>query len=164
SGVRTGEPNGRGWSMAVSGLRAWATRSPLTDPRSVFGSLVFHAVLVLAVSAAALSAPLRTEPEGPQVLRGELDPVGNPALRGEGGGSPGEINADRLSEALEAVVPVPTGPSSAPAAPAEALLSEILPNPSTAHEAVRQALPGPSTTVPGLSPSHGSGGGGGSGG
>lgn len=150
--------------MTAAGLRNWVARSPLTDPRSVGGSIVFHGLLVLVASAAALSVALPEEPEAPKVLRGELDPVDNRAQSGDGGGAPGALSADRLAAALEPVAAAPTGPTAAPAAPADALLSEILPAPAAATEAVRQVLPGPSTTVPGLVATAGAGGGGGTGG
>jgi len=149
----------------VSNLRGWVGRSPLTDPLSLVGSLSFHGLLVLAASAAILGAALPSDPERATVLRGELDPVDNKAMpEGDGGGGPGPLGADRLAAALEPVAPAvasaTTDPSSAPPAPADALLSEILPAPSSS-EALQQALPGPSTSVPGLTVAPGSGGGGG---
>jgi hypothetical protein len=152
---------------SLSRLLVWVGRSPLTDPRSVGGSLLFHGLLVAVASAAALGVALPAAEEGPRVLRGELDPVDNRADKsGEGGGDPGRLGAGRLAEALAEVAP-PTDPAAAASptpAPADALLSEILPAPAASSEAVRQALPGPQTSNLGLEGSPGTGGGGGSGG
>ena len=152
-------------------LNAWIGRSPLTDPKSLGGSALFHALLLVLASVLALRVALPREPEPPNVLRGELDPVDNTAKpQDEGGGDSSALSVDRLAAALEPLAPTPpsSSPESAPAppAPAEALLSEILPTPPATSNAVRQALPGPSTTVPGLTAPAGpaGGGGGGSGG
>lgn len=156
-------------SAYAKGLKSWAERSPLTDPRSLLSSAIFHALVLLAASAAVLGVAAPTETERPQVLRGEVDPVDNRAssVEGEGGGAPGPLAPERLASALEAVAPKEKSSeaSATPPAPAEALLSEILPS-STPAESVKQSLPGPSTSVPGLEsvPGMAGGGGGGSGG
>ena len=159
--------------MAVPGvavLKSWADRSPLTDPKSITGSVVFHLMLLLIASVAALGVSRTDETERPRVLQGELDPVDNQAKpEGEGGGAPGPLGPERLAAALEPVAP-PSGSepnaADAPPAPAEALLSEILPTQSPATDVVRQALPGPSTSIPSMTapPGRSGGGGGGSGG
>ena len=135
----------------------------MTDPRSLGGSILFHGLMLALASAVALSATLPSEPEGPQVLRGEIDPVDNRAKPGEGGGSAGELGGERLATALTPVAPA--GSSTPVAAPADALLSEILPQAPNAatSEAVQQVLPGPQTSGFGLIPGPGAGGGGGGG-
>lgn len=154
----------------VADLKEWAERSPLTDPKSITGSLAFHLLVLFIASVAALGVALPEPSERPRVLRGELDPVDNKAKpEGEGGGAPGPLGPDRLAAALEPVAPSQASEpnaTDAPPAPAEALLSEILPAQSSVHDAVRQALPGPSTSIPGLTAPLGrpGGGGGGSGG
>jgi von Willebrand factor type A domain len=149
-------------------MKEWAARSPLTDPKSLAGSALFHVLLLLVASVAALGVSLPEGPEPSPVLRGQVDPVDNVAKTtpGEGGGNPGAIGFDQLAAALEPVAADSPREkeSAAPTAPAEALLSEILPSRTATSEAVRQALPGPSTTLPGMAGSSGSGGGGGSGG
>jgi hypothetical protein len=151
--------------MRVSDLMSRLGRTPLTDPRSLGSSVVFHAVLLLIASAAALSASMPVEPDQPRTLQGELDPVDNRAKPdGSGGGSPGDLGAEQLAAALDPLPPASPSATTTTAAPAEALLSEILPTPSSSSDAVRQALPGPQTSVPGLLAGAGTGGGGGSGG
>jgi hypothetical protein len=137
-------------------------QSPLTDPRSLFSSLLFHGLLVLAASLAALSVALPADRELPRALRGELDPVDNRAPSQEGGGGPGEIGGEGVLAALPAADGASA--SGSPRDPAsDALLSEILPSPATA-DAAQRALPGPQTSGIGLLPGPGTGGGGGSGG
>jgi len=146
-----------------SGFWAKVGRTPMTDPRSVGGSILFHGVLLALASAVALSASLPGEPEAPKVLRGEIDPVDNRVKPGEGGGSAGELGGERLATA---VTPVPPSGTSTPvAAPADALLSEILPRaaPTASSDAAREALPGPQTSGFGLIPGTGPGVGGGGG-
>ncbi|MGE3819616.1 MAG: hypothetical protein AB7I30_09290, partial [Isosphaeraceae bacterium] len=151
----------------LSAVQQWADQTPLADPRSLGGSMIFHALLILAASAAALNFGAPEAPNGPESLRAVLDPVDNRAgSDGGGGGSPGELGGDRLAEALQGIAP-PSGldGSATRAAPADALIAEILPAPVNS-EAVQQALPGPRTSGFGLYPGPGSGtgGGGGSGG
>lgn len=136
-------------------------RSPLTDPRSVGSSLLFHAVLLVVASVAALSVSIPAAPELSRALRGELDSVDNRAAR-DGGGSPGELGGEGMVEALpSASGPSARGESRDPAA--DALLSEILPSPMPS-DAPQRALPGPQTSGMGILPGPGTGGGGGSGG
>src|SRR4051794_14514752 len=92
----------------VEVVRAWGRQTPLADPRSLGGAILFHGLLLMVASAAALTVgtPDR-EHEGPKSLRAELDPVDNRADRteGEGGGAPGSLGGDRLAAALEDVNP-----------------------------------------------------------
>src|SRR5438046_1432318 len=116
-------------------------RSPLTDPRSLVSSLLFHAALLSVASLAALSVIVPRVPELPQVLRGELDPIDNRDPARTGGGSPGELGG--MGETP--VVPMAGGESAQGAArdpSADALLAEILPIPAPA-DAMQRALPGP---------------------
>lgn len=147
----------------VAAIRAWAEWTPLADPRSVGSSVLFHGLLVVAASAAALSVVTPEPAVGPKALRAELETVDNRANQapGEGGGSPGELGGDRLAAALEAMTPASGGAAVRPA-PSDALLAEILPSP-VRSEAVQQALPGPETSGLGLIPGPGAGGGGGGG-
>lgn len=154
-------------TQLLSVVQRWADGTPLADPRSLGGSLIFHALLILAASAAALSVGSPDATNGPASLQAVLDPVDNRAgSDGGGGGSPGELGGDRLAEALQGVVP-PSGldPSALRTAPADALLAEILPAP-VRSDAVQQALPGPQTSGFGMfpGPGAGTGGGGGTGG
>jgi len=138
-----------------------AQRSPLTDPRSVFGSLLFHGALVLVASLFALSVagrPMLDEPT--QALQGELESVDNHAST-EGGGGTGELGGEGLLEAL----PVSAGTSPTGEgrdASVDSLLSEILP-PAQNTDLTSQALPGPQTSGLGVLPGPGVGGGGGAG-
>src|SRR4051794_8612026 len=54
--------------VVMPNAKAVLGRSPLTDPRSVGSSLVFHAVLLVAASLAALSVALPGDPELPHTL------------------------------------------------------------------------------------------------
>src|SRR5262249_49769812 len=57
--------------------------SPLTDPRALGGSAVFHALLLLVASAAALTVMLPKEPPAePTAMHGDLGPVDNRAPEG----------------------------------------------------------------------------------
>ena len=146
--------SGPNWSAIVA-------RSPLTDPRSLGSSLVFHALLLAVASVVALSAVAPMAPELQPTLRGEIGPVDNRAPS-QGGGSPGELGGEGLIAALPTADGTsPEGGLRDPAA--DALLSEILPTPATADDAQR-ALPGPQITGLGVLPGPGRGGGGGSGG
>src|SRR5262245_11653594 len=106
--------------------------TPLTDPRSLGGSALFHVLVVLLASLAVIPVAL---PLGhrfrPKALYPEIDPVDNresvPPSPGEGGGSPGEIGG------TSSIPFVSTGDRSEPQeatrdALADNLLSEILPN------------------------------------
>src|SRR6266481_1161689 len=96
-------------------LTSWFGRSPLTDPRSLFSSTLFHGLLLLLASAAALSAVVPSEPEGPRAIQAELDPVDNRAkTEGEGGGAPGALGNQGLAAALATLTPSPTSSEGAP--------------------------------------------------
>ena len=144
-------------------------KSPLTDPRSVASSAVFHVVLVLLVSlTVALNTTLPVARTHPKALYAEVDPVDNradvPTSPGQGGGGPGDIGG--MSN-LPLIPPADgTKPQRATRDPvAETLLAEILPNPQPGpSESLQRALPGPQTIGRGLIPGSGSGGGGGAGG
>lgn len=141
--------------------KAITGRSPLTDPRSLGSSLVFHVILLVVASLAALTVAVPAAPERSQTLRGELDSVDNRASK-DGGGGAGELGGEGLIEALPAANgPVPRGEGLDPAA--DALLAEILPT-ATPTDAAQRALPGPQTSGLGVLPGPGIGGGGGSGG
>lgn len=138
------------------------TSTPLTDPRSLGSSLVFHAMLLVVVSVAALSVRVQAVPEEtPAALRGELGPVDNRVPNESGGGSPGDLGA---TSTVQMAADGRSAESQALRDPtADALLSEILPAPASA-DASQRALPGPLTTGMGILPGPGTGGGGGSGG
>jgi len=143
-------------------FRVLSSRSPLTDPRSLGSSLLFHGFLLLVASLAVWTVATSSDRELPHALRGEVDPVDNRDPSQAGGGSPGELGGQGLVEAL----PSADGQSwpGAPRDPStDALLSEILPAPATA-DASQRALSGPQTTGLGLLPGPGLGGGGGAGG
>src|SRR5512135_3662166 len=111
-------------------LKSHIGQSPLTDPRSLGSSLLFHAVLLFVASLAALSVAIPAAPELPQVLRGELDPVDNRDPARTGGGSPGALGGVGETE----VVPIAGGESAQGAArtpTGDALLAEILPTPTS---------------------------------
>jgi hypothetical protein len=140
----------------------------LTDVRSLSSSAIFHVLLVLLASVAALNVTLPMAESHPKALHAELDPVDNrvdvPSVPGEGGGGFGDIGG--LSN-LPFIPPSdgskPRGVTRDPAA--EMLLAEILPSAQPRpSESLLRALPGPLTEGQGLIPGSGSGGGGGVGG
>ncbi|MDR3633678.1 MAG: VWA domain-containing protein [Isosphaeraceae bacterium] len=136
--------------------------SPLTDPRSLGSSLLFHALVLAVASLAILRAGTVTRPELPRVLRGEIDTVDNRAPAQEAGGSPGELGGlGVIPSQPSANGPSPRGAARDPSA--DALLAEILPSPTAANRS-DLALPGPRTSGLGVLPGPGEGGGGGSGG
>ncbi len=144
--------------------------SPLTDPRSLVSSALFHSLVVLIASLTALNAvalPIGGS-HRPKALYGEFDPVDNrdsvPFSPGEGGGGPGDIGG--VSSVPVIASTDETKPQEATRDPlADILLAEILPNSQPKlSETMQRALPGPQTTGPGLIPGSGSGGGGGVGG
>jgi von Willebrand factor type A domain len=145
-------------------------QSPLTDPRALGSSALFHGLLVLLASLTVLNVavPLGSESTRPKALFAELDPVDNrekvPPSPGEGGGSPGEIGGTSSVPFVSTVEG--KKPQEATRDPvADNLLAEILPNPEPkAAETSQRALPGPRTTGQGLIPGSGSGGGDGLGG
>ena len=142
--------------------------TPLTDPRSLGVSVLFHGLIVLVCWLTILNVTLSSLTESGQTpMRAEIGPVDNRAepgqVAGEGGGSPGEIGGlVRLPSTS------PDDRNSMVATtqdPAEALLSEILPDVQPpGKELLEKSLPGPQTLGQGLIPGSGPGGGGGSGG
>jgi len=143
-------------------------QTPLTDPRSLVSSTLFHVLLVLA-SLTALNAALPiAQSSRPKALYGELDPVDNraeiPASPGQGGGGLGDIGGmSSLPFTPPANGTEPQGATRDPVA--DTLLAEILPSTRPKpSETLQRALPGPQTTGQGLIPGSGSGGGGGAGG
>lgn len=133
-------------------------RSPLTDPRSLLSSALFHVALLLLASAAALGVALpRAAAPPPKVLHAQLGPVDTRAPAEAGGGGAGNLGGMGV---LAAVTVAPT--SAAPSA-ADALLAEALPA-SAAAVPSPTALPGPGTAGLGVLPGPGAGGGGGTGG
>jgi hypothetical protein len=145
----------------MSQWKGLSGRSPLTDPRSLGSSFVFHVILLIVASLAALSVAVPAAPELPRALRGELDSVDNRAAK-DGGGGPGELGGEGLIEALPAANGLASrGEGLNPAT--DALLAEILPTTSPT-DAAQRALPGPQTSGLGVLPGPGIGGGGGSGG
>jgi von Willebrand factor type A domain len=154
-------------------LTARMGKTPLTDPRSLGGSLLLHAALAVIASLAAIGVAIQQEPDGPRPIQGALEPVDNRAKPDEsGGGAPGELTPDRLASAVASLAP-PSPATTAPGAllthdPAtDALLSEIVPTRAPTSDAVARALPGPQTsslaTVAGPNPAGGGGGGSGGG-
>jgi von Willebrand factor type A domain len=143
--------------------------SPLTDPRSLASTVLFHGFLLLLFWLVVLNAAMPATESAAQPIRAEIGPVDNRAdanpnaVAGEGGGSPGEMGG------LGKVPLTSSDDRSSVAAtsrdPADALLAEILPGsrPSGA-ETLQKALPGPQTIGQGLIPGSGTGGGGGTGG
>ncbi len=141
--------------------KSWLNPSPLTDPRSLGVSLFLHALLLVVASLLALSVRATERPELPHTLRGELDPVDNRAAH-EAGGSPGAMGGVGALEAIPSASGTTKRGMTRDAA-ADALLAEILPNP-TPDTRSELTLPGPRTTGLGVLPGEGLGGGGGSGG
>jgi von Willebrand factor type A domain len=141
--------------------------SPLTDPRSLVVSVLFHGFLSLMLWLAVLNAAMPMTESSTAPIRAEIGPADNradqAAVAGEGGGGPGDIGGlsrDPLAS--------PDDPSSGAAAsrdPADALLAEILPSSQPqGQQWVQNALAGPRTLGQGVIPGSGMGGGGGSGG
>jgi hypothetical protein len=143
---------------------------PLTDPRSLASSVLFHVCVVfVAALVPVLNVAIPVAGTTSKAIYAEVDPVDNRAERfpskpGQGGGSPGEIggtsNLPFVSDDLG------TSPPKASRDPvAETLLAEILPSSVPKPQESRQhALPGPRTPGQGLIPGSGTGGGGGAGG
>ncbi len=142
-------------------------QSPMTDPRSLASSVLFHLLIVILAWAAVLNVALPTSEPEVRRMHAEIGPVDNradpEAVAGEGGGSPGEIGG------TSPVLITGPDPKDSLAAidrdPADSLLAEILPTTQPlGPETLNKALPGPKTVGQGLIPGAGSGGGGGSGG
>lgn len=144
--------------------------APLTDPRSLASSVLFHVCVVLVASlVTVLNVNLPVTAPASKAIYTEVDPVDNRAERfpdspGQGGGSPGEIGGTSNLPFVPA--DLGTDPPKATRDPvAETLLAEILPNSlPKPQETPQHTLPGPNTAGQGLIPGSGSGGGGGAGG
>ena len=142
--------------------------SPLTDPRSLGGSAMFHVIVVLLASLTALNVALPMAASRPKALYGEIDPVDNradvPDSPGQGGGGLGDIGGlSRLPLIPPSDGTKPRGATHDPVV--DTLLAEILPSSQPrSNELLQRALPGPQTTGQGLIAGSGSGGGGGAGG
>ncbi len=145
-------------------------RTPMTDPRSLGTSTVFHVLLAVLGSLTVLSVV--NAPDGDDSARramsGELEPTDNRATDTEsgagGGGGPGEIGgmADPRLQPRPADA-TPIKPTHDPAA--DALLSEILPQSVVKpDETLAREIPELPATGAGLIPGTGAGGGGGRGG
>jgi hypothetical protein len=143
--------------------------TPLTDPRSLATSTIFHAVLVLLASLTVMNVVAPRDDSATRVLRGEIGPVDNRADQDResgpgGGGSPGEVGG--IGDPALAQDPSASPPIRAERDPtADALLSEILPRTDVKpDETIRRDLPGLPTSGVGLLAGSGDGGGGGEGG
>lgn len=146
-------------------------RTPLTDPRSLGTSVVFHVLLAALASLTLLSVSMSPDDEGAgrRSMRGELEPVDNRAgadrdAGAGGGGGPGEIGGmgdpAMQPRPWDAAMIKPTHDPTA-----DALLSEILPQSVVKpDEALSRELPDLPTLGAGLIPGTGAGGGGGEGG
>jgi von Willebrand factor type A domain len=142
--------------------------TPLTDPRSLGSSAIFHVIVVLLASLTALNVALPMVTSRPKALYAEIDPVDNradvPSSPGQGGSNVGDIGGmNRLPFIPPYDGTKPQGATRDPVA--DTLLAEILPTSQPKQsESLQRALPGPQTTGQGLIPGSGSGGGGGAGG
>ena len=69
--------------------------SPLTDPRALASSALFHVLVVMLASATVLTVAFPIAATGPKALYAEVDPVDNraevPPSPGQGGGGLGDI-------------------------------------------------------------------------
>ncbi len=131
-------------------------RSPWTDPRALFGSVAFHAVLLVVASALVLgiAVPRPSEPPA-RVLKGEIGPVDNRAPTDLPGGAPERLGGEGRVEGVSVEVDGPRPPKDAEA---EALLAEALSPTGKAR-----TDPGPAGEI-GVLPGPGTGGGSGEGG
>jgi hypothetical protein len=143
---------------------------PLTDPRSLASSVLFHvSVVLVAALVPVLNGSIPLAGPGSKAIYAEVDPVDNRAERfpnkpGQGGGSPGEIGGTSNLPSVPA--DLGTSPPKVTRDPvAETLLAEILPSSLPKPQESRQhGLPGPRTPGQGIIPGSGTGGGGGAGG
>jgi hypothetical protein len=144
--------------------------APLTDPRSLGSSVLFHiGVVVIVALIPMLNVTMPTTGPSSKAIYTEVDPVDNRAERfpdkpGQGGGGPGEIGGtSNLPYVPADLGKSPPRPTRDPVT--ETLLAEILPTSvPKPQETPQHALPGPHTAGQGLIPGSGSGGGGGAGG
>ena len=134
--------------------------TPLTDPRSVGSSVLFHGLLVLLAGWPSSTSPCRsTEPargrSAPRSTRSTTGPIAE--VPGEGGGSPGEIGGiSKMPVDLARRAGQHRGGEPRPTA--DALLAEILPGSQPlGPETLQKALPGPQTIGQGLIPGSGTG-------
>lgn len=143
---------------------AAAPRSPLTDPRSLGGSLSFHLVLLLVASLVALGVAAPEPRREPTVLRAELDPVDNRAPASDQGGGPGELGGLGPPGPLRITSGAddPSGPAPDDRTLLDRLLAPADAPPAEPSDDSRAALPG--ATGVGVAPGPGRGGGGGAGG
>ncbi|WP_337175877.1 hypothetical protein [Paludisphaera sp.] len=146
-------------------------RTPLTDPRSLGSSVIFHVVLAAMASLTVLTVASTSSDDeaGRRSMRGEIEPVDNRAGEDRqsgagGGGGPGDIGGmgDPAMQARPSDLAM-VRPTHDPTA--DALLSEILPRTDVKpDEPLSRDLPDFPTPGAGLIPGSGSGGGGGEGG
>jgi hypothetical protein len=140
--------------------------TPLTNPRSLSGSLGFHLGLLGVLSLAVLGVVVPSGPAPPVVIQADLAPVDNRVPAEAGGGGPGEVGGQGPLEAARITV-APAGEAASGAA-SDPVLDALMQG-STPLPPEREAAP---VEVPGLElsrgvgvlPGPGLGGGGGSGG
>lgn len=135
--------------------RIWSL-SPLTDPRSLVGTLAFHVVLLATGWLVVVSVGQITPPKPAPLIRGELGTVDNRATPEPGGGAPGPrggtgaVDSEDLGvEGRATLNPV-----------AESLLADVMPQAASPRE-LRGDRPIPSTAGVGDTADLGGGGGGG---
>ena len=155
--MTTTDPASSESTTSKSWISVLIGRTPFTDFRSLAGSFVIHAILLVVasiVSYQAINAPAELEPTE-KFLRGELEGIDNRAEQESASGGGGDPTSAATNVAVDRASPAP--PTRDPAA--DALLSEVLPTremPAT----TMPTLPGPSLADLGLpmSTSAGSGG------
>ena len=141
--------------------------TPLTDPRSVSGSLGFHLAVLGLLSLAVLGVAVPTGPLPPVVIQADLAPVDNRVPAESGGGGSGEIGGQGPIESVR-VTAAPTAGETATGEAHDPVLDNLLQDsaplpPEPEREAVD--LPGPALSQgAGVLPGPGLGGGGGTGG
>ena len=142
--------------------------TPLTDPRSLGSSILFHVALAALAAFTVMNVVATPSASTPATIRGELEPVDNRAGQDHdsgsgGGGGLGEIGG--LGDPIDALRPSDSPGVRAERDPAaDALLSEILPKSDVRPEEALGDLPELPGLGAGLVPGSGSGGGGGRGG
>src|SRR5262249_13258822 len=106
--------------------------TPLTDPRSVGSSALFHVLLLLLAWLGIVNVAIPVTAPSARPIQAMLEPVDNRAAEvvpvpGEGGGSPGDIGG--LSKLPMTAPENRAGSAAASRDPAaDALLAEILPS------------------------------------
>ena len=134
-------PATKGWVSVLIG------RTPFTDFRSLAGSFLIHALLLIVasvVSYQAITAPEEPEPTE-KFLRGELEGIDNRADQESVSGGGGDPTSALTDVAVDRSSPSP--PTRDPAA--DALLSEVLPTRDISSTSM-PTLPGPSLADLGL--------------